>query len=68
MQWDRETNGDWIAKGEKGHFLIWKYGNIYKGLYMRTENKEVRFRFFRNTLAEAKKLCEENHYWEGTNK
>ena len=64
MKWKRELNGDWKAEGEHGHFLIWKYGNSYKGLYMHKVGKIVKFRFFARTLADAKKMCEENYHWE----
>ena len=64
MKWEKQPNGDWKAQGEKGHFLIWKYGAAYKGMYMHEIGSVVRFRFFKPTLKEAKQLCEENYYWE----
>lgn len=64
MKWEKQKNGDWLAQGEKGHFLLWRYGQIWKGLYMHEIGRVVRFRFFSKTLQEAKNLCEENYYWE----
>ncbi|MBQ9113884.1 MAG: hypothetical protein IJY05_03070 [Clostridia bacterium] len=64
MKWKRQTNGDWLAQGQKGHFLLWRYGRIWKGLYMHEFGRVVRFRFFAKTLQEAKTKCEENYYWE----
>ena len=64
MTWEKQKNGDWLAQGEKGHFLLWKYGRIWKGLYMHEIGRVVRFTFSRKTLQKAKKICEENYYWE----
>lgn len=57
-------NGDWIAQGEKGHFLLWKDGKIWRGLYMHEIGRVVRFRFVSKDLRSAKKMAEENYYWE----
>ncbi len=59
----RET-GDWVAKGSVGHFLLWKDGHGWRILYMDDVNMKVKFRLFANDLRKAKKLCEENFYWE----
>lgn len=70
MKWEKyvdvygRENGDWIAQGEKGHFLLWKDGKIWRGLYMHEIGRVVRFRFWRSTLKEAKQLCQENYHWE----
>ena len=64
MKWVKQPNGDWMAQGEHGHFLIWKYGNIYKGFYMHEIGRIVKFRFFAKSLKEAKEMCEGNYHWE----
>ena len=57
-------NGDWFAQGEHGHFLLWKDGKAWHGLYMHEIGRVVRFRFWAKNLREAKKKAEENYYWE----
>ena len=70
MKWAKDKdrfgreNGDWIAQGEKGHFLLWKDGAIWRGLYMHEIGRVERFRFYARTLKEAKAICQENYYWE----
>lgn len=70
MKWEkvkdifgRET-GDIIAKGKNGHFLLWKDGHGWRILYMDDVNMKVKFRLWANDLRKAKKMCEENYYWE----
>lgn len=65
MKWELKPNGDWIAQGEKGHFLLWKEGRFWKGLYMHEVGNVVRFRLWCKTLKEIKRICQENYYWEG---
>ncbi len=65
MKWVKEANGDWLAQGEKGHFLLWKDKNGgWKGLYMHEFGRVVRFRLWDRSLKLLKKRCEENYYWE----
>lgn len=66
MQWKKESNGDWIAQGEKGHFLLWKLKGRkgWFGLYMVEFGNVVKFRLYDKSLKELKKKCEENYYWE----
>lgn len=64
MKWVKKENGDWIAQGEKGHFILWKDGKIWKGLYMVEFGNVVKFRFWKRDLKTAKKFCEENYNWE----
>ena len=64
MKWEKLANGDYKAQGEHGHFLLWRYGNAWKGLYMHEIGKIVKFRFFAKTLQEAKSLAEGNSHWE----
>lgn len=70
MRWEkvkdmfgRET-GDIIAKGKRGHFLLWKDGHGWRILYMDKTKEKVVYRSGAPTLREAKKQCEENFYWE----
>ena len=64
MKWAKQANGDWIAQGENGHFLLWKDGGIWRGLYMHEIGSVVRFRFYAKDLKQAKKISEENYHWE----
>ena len=66
MKWKKEANGDWIAQGEKGHFLLWKLKGRkgWFGLYMVEFGNVVKFRLYDKSLKELKKKCEENYYWE----
>lgn len=64
MKWEKTFDGDWLAQGEKGHFLLWKDGNIWRGLYMHEIGRVVRFRLWDRNLKLLKKKCEENYYWE----
>ena len=64
MKWEKQANGDWLAQGQKGYFFVWKYGNIWKGMYKHKFGDVVAFRFYKNTLQEIKQFCEENYYWE----
>ena len=66
MKWERDSKDGWIAQGRLGHFLLWKDGRIWKGLYMHEIGRVVRFRFMARTIKEAKRICEENYHWEGT--
>ena len=54
MKWEKKANGDWLAQGEKGHFLLWKDRTIWKGLYMHEIGRIVKFRFYKASLKEAK--------------
>lgn len=71
MTWEKKRNifgketGDWIAKGSQGHFLLWKDGKGgWRILYMDDINMKVKFRCWADDLRHAKKLCQENYYWE----
>ena len=57
-------NGDWIAQGKVGHFLLWKDGRIWRGLYMVEFGNVVKFRFFAKNLKDAKQIAEKNYNWE----
>ena len=70
MTWEKKLDlfgketGDWVAKGKSGHFLLWKDGHGWRILYMDDVNMKVKFRCWADDLRHAKKLCEENYYWE----
>lgn len=63
MVW-KFKDGDWIAEGENGDFLVWKIRRgFYKARY-RTKNKRYTFFLGGGSLSDVKKRCEENSYWE----
>ena len=70
MKWEKQRDrfgretGDIIAKGKRGHFLLWKDGHGWRILYKDTTRDKVVYRSGAKTLREAKKQCEENFYWE----
>lgn len=70
MTWEKKLDlfgketGDWVAKGSVGHFLLWKDGHGWRILYMDDVNMKVKFRLWANDLRKAKKMCQENYYWE----
>ena len=64
VKWEKQFNGDWMAKLLKGDFLIWKYGRIWKGRYrVYGSDKPVQMGFA-STLELMKKRCERSEYWE----
>ena len=64
MKWEKLANGDWMAQGEKGDFLIWREGRIWKMRYRTKVGKVVLFRNCNKDLRTLKKQCQENYYWE----
>ena len=68
MEWIKQLNGysneTWKADGFSGYFMIWKDGNIWRGLYHKKAEKKVIFRFWKRSFKEAKKVCQDNYYWE----
>lgn len=64
MRWIRLANGDWQAKGKAGNFLITKKGGFWKARYKSDDGKKLFFLPIRHFLSAAKKLCEDNYYWE----
>jgi hypothetical protein len=65
MKWELLPGGDWIAQGEKGHFLLWKERIGWKGLYMVEGSRVVKFRWWNKHIKDLKKRCENSEYWEG---
>lgn len=64
MKWIKNSNGDWLAQGSKGNFLVWKERGMWRGRYLSTDG----IKFFRmpakSKISEMKTMCEENSYWE----
>jgi hypothetical protein len=64
IKWEKQFNGDWMAKARKGDFLIWKYGRIWKARY-RVYGAEMPVMLgFASTLELMKRRCERSEYWE----
>lgn len=64
MKWIRNSMGDWQAIGINGDFLVWKEGTLWRARYWNNK-RTVHFLFPKKaTVSEAKKQCEQNHYWE----
>lgn len=64
MTWERLDNGDRQAQGEKGDFLLWKEGRLWKSRYRSKDHKTHFFLPKTRYLEEAKKICEKSIYWE----
>ena len=64
MKWEKLSNGDWIAQGTKGHFLLWKERVGWKGLYMIDGVRIVKYRWWDRSLANLKKRCKAAKEWE----
>lgn len=63
MEWIKNSDGDYEAKGEKGRFLIWKNGSKWYVNYSAFKGYH-NFSFKCGTLKDAKAACERNFYWE----
>ncbi len=63
MHWETLKNGDRIAKGEEGDFLIWKTGPLWSARYRSKSGKTFMMPRCRY-IADLKALCESNFYWE----
>lgn len=63
MKWQHLDNGDWMAVGANGDFLLWRERHYWKMRY-RTKDKVVLFFGGNKDLRTLKKQCQENHYWE----
>lgn len=64
MKWHHKENGDWEAVGADGDFLIWKDGLVWKARYRSADKKKHFFLPPQKNLADAKKVCQDNYYWE----
>lgn len=64
MKWIHNDNGDWVADGEDGDFLVWKEGALWKGRYRSKDHKIHFFLPRQRKLTDMKRLCEDNNYWE----
>lgn len=64
MKWQRIENGDWQAVGEKGDFLLWRAGAVWRARYRSTDRRQAYpFSSFQK-LTEAKAACERSKWWE----
>lgn len=64
MYWVKEPDGDWIAKGRKGDFRLFKKGGRWKGRYCSYDERVFFYMCSCSSLSELKKHCEKNRYWE----
>lgn len=67
MEWKMKDNGDWEAGGTYGDFLIWKDGVFWKSRYRSADKTKQFFLPPQKKLADSKKICQDNHYWEVAN-
>ena len=64
-KWQREPNGDWLAKALNGDFLIWRYGNSFKWRYRGYGKQAPDVIGFSKTVDGAKQACEKHKQWRG---
>lgn len=64
MKWEKLKNGDWIARGDKGDFLVWKDGRTWRARYRHIYCQIPKFFLWDLTLKDIKERCERNAYWE----
>lgn len=64
MCWKRLPNGDYVANGKAGDFLIWRKGRIWYSRYRSIDKKYTFFLPQCRHVKESKVLCENNFYWE----
>ena len=64
MKWSKKANGDFEALGFRGDFLLWKDGRKWRGRYRSKDKRRHFFMAPQGKLADMKRLCESNHYWE----
>ena len=64
MQWVQDKDGDWIAQGKRGRFVLWKEGRKWRGRYL-SRADIFWFDLPRGlSLEQLKTMCESNRYWE----
>lgn len=64
MKWTQIAFCKYEAVGNKGDFLIWKDGDVWKGLY-RSKNKQHTTIFVnQKSLKKMQQICESSNYWE----
>ena len=69
LKWERHidiygrTTRSWEAKAEKGDFLVWKCGRIWKGRYRVYGSDKPVMLGFASTLEGIKQRCERSEYW-----
>lgn len=64
MCWVKEPDGEWVVKGEKGDFRIWKRGGIWKGRYASYDDVVFFYVGVSKDVKVLKQRCEGNAYWE----
>lgn len=64
MKWERLPNGDWIARGKYGDFLVWKDGRTFKARYRSIDHVKIFFLPIKRNMSAAKAVCENNYHWE----
>ncbi len=63
MEWAKNADGEWQAKGEYGEFLLWKEGRRWTGRYAASKSSKF-FRMPFGSLKKMKSMCENNYNWE----
>jgi hypothetical protein len=62
VKWQKTGNRRWEAVGKDGTFIIEQSGKTF---WSKFSSRVMAFKMPpRWKLSEAKKLCEDNHYWE----
>lgn len=64
-KFEKQTNGDWLAKARNGDFLIWKYGRAFKWRYREYGRESANCVGFASKLSIAKKMCAKHEGWQG---
>ena len=62
--WEKQRNGDLLAKAKDGDFLIWKHGFGYKWRYRRYGNVYADRMGFAKSKEDAKRVCEADALWQ----
>lgn len=64
MEWVQDKDGDWIAHGRHGRFVLWKEKRSWKGRYINRVDTYW-FDLPRGlSLEKLKEMCENNYHWE----
>ena len=64
MSWFKEPGGEWVAKGDKGDFRLWRRGGVWKGRYASYDDRVFFYMCSSKNVQELKERCERNRYWE----
>ena len=63
-KWEKEKNGDLVARCKNGDFCIWKYGNAFKWRYRTYGTLYATQMGFATTKEYAKSACERHKEWK----